>query len=595
VRKMETPKILTVVVLALAVMAWPVAASRAAPMGTAFTYQGRLIDANRAPDGFYDFQFKLFDANSDGNQVGWAASIADVDVIDGYFTVELFLGSASFGGDARWLEIGVRPGELEDPNVYTILEPRQEVTPTPYAIYAQMAGTDNDWMVSDSNMYSIPPGNVGIGTTVPEEKLTVVDGTIKCTNTSDGGWAVHGEAAGWYGQGVYGYGTGYGGRGVYGKASDDLGMGVFGKATATGEITNYGGYFEAAGRTGRGVYGEATDIGNATNYGGYFVARGKYGRAVHGEGTGQSARGVWGETSGKYGIGVQGTSLGDNSFGVYGFTSGSSGRSVCGNASKTGDVENYGGYFVAAGLEGRAVYGEATNSGDVNNLVSNYGGYFIARGLNGRGVHGEATASIGVGVYGKATGEGGIGVYGVTSLASTWAVHGRHDASGNVGTLGTGSCGVYGLSHSGVGVYGQTSSGHAGYFAGNVYVTKDVSALSFTDRTPYPKDLATAYEAVMSMDRLHEGQYDEMSKQTQLDHSKLSDFIRSQDGNRDLSATVSCHNEVLKDLISKQQELGKAQIYTEQLQKQNEILKARLLKLEAIVNRLNVSQKGGIK
>ena len=82
-------------------------------------------------------------------------------------------------------------------------------------------------------------------------------------------------------------------------------------------------------------------------------------------------------------------------------------------------------------------------------------------------------------------------------------------------------------------------------------MTKNVSALSFTDRTPYPEDLATAYQAVMSMERLGDGQYDENNKQVQLDHSKLSDFIKSKDGNRDLSATVSALNEVVKDLIRK--------------------------------------------
>jgi hypothetical protein len=182
---METRKILTILVLrseplrrvalvlALGLLLCGVNVSEAEPMGTTFTYQGRLIDADEAADGEYDFEFTLYDADTDGNQIGWAASMADVHVVDGYFTVELFLGSASFDGDARWLEIGVRPADLEDPNVYTILSPRQEVTPAPYAIYARMAGPDNDWMVSDSNMYSIPAGNVGIGTSGPGAKLEV--------------------------------------------------------------------------------------------------------------------------------------------------------------------------------------------------------------------------------------------------------------------------------------------------------------------------------------------------------------------------------------------------------------------------------------
>jgi len=41
-----------------------------------------------------------------------------------------------------------------------------------------------------------------------------------------------------------------------------------------------------------------------------------------------------------------------------------------------------------------------------------------------------------------------------------------------------------------------------------IYVDDNVSALSFTDRTPYPKDVATAYEAVMSMERLSDREYD---------------------------------------------------------------------------------------
>ncbi|MHC4623534.1 MAG: hypothetical protein ACYS4W_06485, partial [Planctomycetota bacterium] len=116
-------------VLALGLMVWQVKVSEAGPMGTTFTYQGRLMDSNSPAEGEYDFEFTLYDANTDANQIGWAASIADVDVVDGYFTVELFLGSASFDGDARWLEIGVRPGEQSDPCEYTILSPRQEVTP----------------------------------------------------------------------------------------------------------------------------------------------------------------------------------------------------------------------------------------------------------------------------------------------------------------------------------------------------------------------------------------------------------------------------------------------------------------------------------
>ncbi len=167
---------LTLLVLALGLMVWLTEVSEAAPVGTAFTYQGHLYDANYVANGLYDFQFKLFDDPCTGSQLSNDVNKPDVDVIDGYFTVELDFGGSVFDGDARWLEIGVRPGEMNDPCEYTVLSPRQEVTPTPYALYAKNSAGDSDWMISGNDMYSIPSGNVGIGTTTPSAPLTIQAG-----------------------------------------------------------------------------------------------------------------------------------------------------------------------------------------------------------------------------------------------------------------------------------------------------------------------------------------------------------------------------------------------------------------------------------
>ncbi|MGA2323503.1 MAG: hypothetical protein ABSG22_06615 [Sedimentisphaerales bacterium] len=113
------------------------------PLGTAFTYQGRLIDANKAADGLYDFQFKLYDANNAGNKLGADINKPEVNVIDGYFTVELDFNSV-FDGNDRFLDIGVRPGDQNDLNVYTTLGPRQKVTATPYALHTRGISVDND-------------------------------------------------------------------------------------------------------------------------------------------------------------------------------------------------------------------------------------------------------------------------------------------------------------------------------------------------------------------------------------------------------------------------------------------------------------------
>ena len=58
------------------------------------------------------------------------------------------------------------------------------------------------------------------------------------------------------------------------------------------------------------------------------------------------------------------------------------------------------------------------------------------------------------------------------------------------------------------------------------------------------------------MERLPDGEYSEHNKEHQLDHSKLDEFITSADGYvRDLSATVSTQNEVIKDLLKRIEQL----------------------------------------
>jgi hypothetical protein len=119
--------------VSIALLAWFIAQTGAAPLGTAFTYQGRLGDGGVAANGSYDLTLKLYDAATNGTQVGATADLRGQGVTNGLFTVTLDFGAAAFAGDARWLDIAVRSS---GGSAYTTLTPRQPLTATPYALYA---------------------------------------------------------------------------------------------------------------------------------------------------------------------------------------------------------------------------------------------------------------------------------------------------------------------------------------------------------------------------------------------------------------------------------------------------------------------------
>jgi hypothetical protein len=114
----------------------PPAVAPQAANGTAFTYQGRLTDAGGPASGAYDFRFILYNAAVGGAQVGPIVTQNSVPVSGGLFNATLDFG-AVFDGTALYLEIAVRPA---GGGSYTPLNPRQALTPAPYAHYATRAG-----------------------------------------------------------------------------------------------------------------------------------------------------------------------------------------------------------------------------------------------------------------------------------------------------------------------------------------------------------------------------------------------------------------------------------------------------------------------
>ncbi len=111
----------------------------ASAQGTAFTYQGRLLDNGAPANGLYDLRFELRDALVAGNPVGLALTNAPVAVSNGVFTVTLDFGAGMFTGAARFLEIGVRTNTSV--LAHTLLIPRQALTAVPYAIRAAESGS----------------------------------------------------------------------------------------------------------------------------------------------------------------------------------------------------------------------------------------------------------------------------------------------------------------------------------------------------------------------------------------------------------------------------------------------------------------------
>jgi hypothetical protein len=442
------------------------------------------MDANSPAEGLYDFQFEAYDDAATGTQQGSTVSKDDVDVIDGHFTAILDFGSGIFTGDARWLQISI---SLADANDFVTLNPRQELTPTPYALYAESAES----------------------VTVPFELSgSSSDAIIKGTNTASNGEGVYGEndSSGNYGHlgsqtaGVKGVSAdGYGvngastnGEGVYGSSKE--GYGVHGSSTNSYgvygySLSSYAGYFDGDVRitdgltvdgafVASGIDADTLDTLDSTDFsldghdhnidyvnvtgdtmnGDLIISSsdlniGSGDISISGGHLSATTGGIYGlsgETSNTLGKALQGTSTGTDGSGVFG------------EATHTGDYINYGGNFQAAGGYGIGVFGEATKTG----AYTNFGGFFKAWGDTGRGVHGVAIATGGTnyGGYFEAAGSTGYGVYGEATdtggglLSNTYG--GYFSSSGDYGR------GVHGNAS---GDYGYGVEGHASGSSGTTY------------------------------------------------------------------------------------------------------------------------------
>jgi hypothetical protein len=118
--------------LMISILKLPLPAARA--QGTAFTYQGQLQSNGSLASGTYNLQFSLYTNATGGTVVAGPVTNSAVSVTNGLFTATIDFGSEVWNGQTNWLQISV---ETNNATSFTALTPRQQFTPTPYAIFAE--------------------------------------------------------------------------------------------------------------------------------------------------------------------------------------------------------------------------------------------------------------------------------------------------------------------------------------------------------------------------------------------------------------------------------------------------------------------------
>jgi hypothetical protein len=451
-------------------------ASVLAPLGTGFTYQGELQDANGPVTGACDFRFTLFDALTGGTPVGNPQTVPSVSVENGRFFVILNgggqFGANAFMGNARWLQVEVRcPAGSGS---FSALSPRQELTAAPYAVYATKSGTA-PW----DGLTDIP--------------ADIADGDHVGVYTAGSGLVLNGNQ----------FSTNFGGNGIANTVArsdhNHGGQNWIGTAQWGLRVTNFSTALFASGMT--GVSSSPTGSGIE----GYnFLASGP-------------ARGVAGSVGSAQGVGVSGfvsATTGLNA-GVRGISNSIGGAGVDGLAAATSGV-NYGIFGQSNAVSGRGVSGLAAAT-----TGSNFGVRGQSDSVSGNGVAGYATATAGsnAGVRGESNSASGAGVVGsvlATTGINAGVLGGSNSVSG-AGVLGVGAAttganfGVRGQSNSpsgtgvagyanassgaNAGIYGTTSSptGWAGYFDGPVNVNGTLFATTKMFRIDHPLDPENKY------------------------------------------------------------------------------------------------------
>jgi hypothetical protein len=339
-----------------------------AAVGTVFTYQGLLRDGSGPVNATCDLQFELWDAASGGAQVGGTVLLEDMLLADGLFTARLDFGAAAFRGQARYLEVAA---SCPVGSAFVPL-PRQELTASPYALYALSA-----WSLSGNT--GTTPGTNYLGTSDNQALEIKVNGTraLRVEPGSSpnllGGFSGNLLTAGVTGATISGGGS----SGNANRVTDSYGTVSGGTNNRAGDDT--GTVSDAAYATVGGGLGNSAQRESATIGGGsYNNVLGAYGTVAggdHNHAYGQNSTvggGGWNEVTGGGSYAFIGGGYENSATGPYAAIAGGSYNSasashvtVGGGWSNTASVQYAtvgGGYDNTASNEYTTVGGGSTNT-----------------------------------------------------------------------------------------------------------------------------------------------------------------------------------------------------------------------------------------
>ena len=346
------------------------------------SYQGVLtnVKGDAVTNGTYSLTFKIYEVAT-GDTSLWT-EVQSVQVQNGIFNV--ILGNVMplnlLFDRQYWL--GVTIGSESE------LTPRLQFTSTAYSLNARTIVNN-----------AVTSEKIANGAVTPA-KINSTGASTGQALTFDGSNVVWGRPSGG-GLSLPFAGSVASSDNAFSITNAGTGIAVRGLSTNTGDITNYGGYFEAHGLYGRGVTGAVS--GNQA-YGVYGFAKG-IGVGVYGESGGEGT-GVVG--SSVNGTGVSGFGSG-NGHGVKG-TSNGSGAAVRGLSSSSPGVEGWSG-------SGHGVYGYST-SGNGGYFSSEAGraGYFEIKNTNNtKEALAAHTNGKGTTLYVSTYGTGRAGFFGINN------------------------------------------------------------------------------------------------------------------------------------------------------------------------------------